>query len=37
MNAILDDKSKFIKLGLIEKADSTVKIEKAFQKKLRRL
>ena len=35
MNAILDDKSKFIKLGPVEKADSTVKIEKAFQQKLR--
>ena len=35
MKTILDDKSKFIMLGPVEKADSTVKIEKAFQQKLR--
>ena len=35
VNYNLDDKSKFIKLGPIEKADLTVKIEKVFQKKLR--
>ena len=32
---ISNDKSKFIKLGRIDIADSTVKIEKYFQQKLR--
>ena len=35
MNAVLDDKEKFIKLGPTDDFDSTVKIERAFQNKLR--
>ena len=35
MKTILDDKTKFIKLGTIDSADLNVKIEKAFQLKLR--
>ena len=36
MNAILDDKTKFVKLGTTDTSDSTVKIERAFQLKLRK-
>ena len=34
MSTTLKATSKFIKLGPVDKADSTVKIEKAFQQKL---
>ena len=34
MDNILNYKSKFIKFSQIDKADSTVKIEKSFQQKL---
>ena len=36
MNTILDDKAKFVKLGTTDTADSTVKIERVFQLKLRK-
>ena len=35
MDTILEEKTKFIKLGPVDKAVSTTKIEKAFQEKLR--
>ena len=36
MKAILNDKTKFLELGSVDKCDSTSKIERAYQLKLRK-